>query len=140
MKGVLQFGLIQPQMTAKKEYWQINTARIADEIRSAASDARTEEDLKMRVEPILRKSFKDIGIDIDIVAYEKATALRAKMDAVYGYLIIEYKAPGKLGNGHRAKEKPRNNFSDTLQKKLSNTDRKTRHSSKRPSEYPLTAK
>jgi hypothetical protein len=59
-------------MTAKKEYWQINTERIADEIRSAASEARTEEDLKMRVEPILRKSFKDIGVDIDIVAYEKA--------------------------------------------------------------------
>ena len=83
-------------MTAKKEYWQINTTRIADEIRAAASEAHTEEDLKMRVEPILRKSFKDIGIDIDIVAYEKATALKAKMDAVYGYLIIEYKAPGKL--------------------------------------------
>ena len=83
-------------MTAKKEYWQINTSRIAEEIRSAASEARTEEDLKMRVEPILRRSFKDIGIDIDIVAYEKATALRAKMDAVYGYLIIEYKVPGKL--------------------------------------------
>jgi hypothetical protein len=83
-------------MTAKKEYWQINTTRIADEIRSAATVAHTEEDLKMRVEPILRRSFKDIGIDVDIVAYEKATALRAKMDAVYGYLIIEYKAPGKL--------------------------------------------
>ena len=83
-------------MTAKKEYWQINTARIADEIITAGSEARTEEDLKMHVEPILRKSFKDIGVDIDIVAYEKATALRAKMDAVYGYLIIEYKAPGKL--------------------------------------------
>jgi len=83
-------------MTSQKEYWQINTARIAEEILSAALEARTEEDLKMRVEPILRKSFKDIGIDVDIVAYEKATALRAKMDAVYSYLIIEYKVPGKL--------------------------------------------
>jgi type I restriction-modification system DNA methylase subunit len=91
-------------MTAKKEYWQINTARIADEIRSAASEARTEEDLKMRVEPILRRSFKDIGIDIDIVAYEKATALRAKMDAVYGYLIIEYKVPGKLSTAPGQRE------------------------------------
>ncbi|MGA2515548.1 MAG: N-6 DNA methylase [Thermodesulfobacteriota bacterium] len=91
-------------MTAKKEYWQINTARIADEIRSAASEARTEEDLKMRVEPILRRSFKDIGIDIDIVAYEKATALRAKMDAVYGYLIIEYKVPGKLATAPGQRE------------------------------------
>jgi len=94
-------------MAAKKEYWQINTARIADEIRSAASDSRTEEDLKMRVEPILRRAFKDIGIDIDIVAYEKATALRAKMDAVYGYLIIEYKVPGKLAtkSGQREAKK-----------------------------------
>ncbi len=91
-------------MTAKKEYWQVNTARIADEIRSAASESRTEEDLKMRVEPILRRSFKDIGIDIDIVAYEKATALRAKMDAVYGYLIIEYKVPGKLATAPGQRE------------------------------------
>ncbi len=94
-------------MTAKKEYWQINTARISDEIRSAASGAHTEEDLKMRVEPILRRSFKDIGIDIDIVAYEKATALRAKMDAVYGYLIIEYKVPGKLATASGQREAKR---------------------------------
>ena len=91
-------------MTAKKEYWQINTERIADEIRAAATESRTEEDLKMRVEPILRRSFKDIGIDIDIVAYEKATALRAKMDAVYGYLIIEYKGPGKLATATGQRE------------------------------------
>ncbi len=91
-------------MTIKKEYWQINTARIADEIRSIASEAHTEEDLKMRVEPILRRAFRDIGIDVDIVAYEKATALRAKMDAVYGYLIIEYKAPGKLATSSGQRE------------------------------------
>ncbi|MFH1756534.1 MAG: hypothetical protein ABH969_00655 [Pseudomonadota bacterium] len=53
----------------------------------------------MRLEPILRKAFRDIGVDIDIVEYEKATALRAKMDAVYGYLILEYKVPGKLATG-----------------------------------------
>jgi len=83
-------------MTATKEYWQVNTERIADEILSASKEARTEEDLKMRLEPILRKAFRDIGVDIDIVEYEKTTALRAKMDAVYGYLILEYKVPGKL--------------------------------------------
>ena len=94
-------------MTAKKEYWQINTARIAEEILSAASAGHTEEDLKMRVEPILRRSFKDVGIDIDIVAYEKATALRAKMDAVYGYLIIEYKVPRKLATASGQKEAKR---------------------------------
>jgi hypothetical protein len=66
-------------MPAKKEYWQINTERIADEIRAAASGAHTEEDLKMRVEPILRKSFKDIGIDIDIVASMRRHLLRVKV-------------------------------------------------------------
>lgn len=91
-------------MIAKKEYWQINTARIADEILAASSGARTEEDLKMRVEPILRRAFKDIGVDIDLVAYEKATALRAKMDAIYGYLIIEYKVPGKLASAAGQRE------------------------------------
>jgi len=91
-------------MITKREYWQINTERIADEIISASSEARTEEDLKMRVEPILRKSFKEIGIDIDIVAYEKTTALRAKMDAVYGYMIIEYKVPYKLATPHGQRE------------------------------------
>jgi len=83
-------------MSAKKEYWQINTERIAEEIQKAARGAHTEEDLKMRVEPILKRVFTDIGVDVEIVHYEKATALRAKMDAVYGYLIIEYKVPGKL--------------------------------------------
>lgn len=94
-------------MNPQKEYWQINTERIANEITLAASTVRTEEDLKMRVEPILRRAFKEIGIDVDIVAYEKVTALRAKMDAVYGYLIIEYKAPGKLetASGEREAKK-----------------------------------
>ncbi len=58
----------------------------------------------MHVEPILRRSFRDIGIDIDIVEYEKTTALRAKMDAVYGYLIIEYKIPGKLATAAGQRE------------------------------------
>jgi hypothetical protein len=41
-------------MTPQKEYWQMNTEKIANEILQSASEARTEEDLKMRVEPILR--------------------------------------------------------------------------------------
>jgi len=49
-------------MTAKKEYWQIDTERIADEIRSVALETRTEEDLKMRVAPILKKDIRDFKI------------------------------------------------------------------------------
>ena len=95
-------------MPGKKEYWQINTERLAQEIQTVAHRAHTEEDLKMAVEPILQRAFEDIGIDVDVVRYEKATGFRSKMDAVYGYLIIEYKAPGKLSRSaglNEAKEK-----------------------------------
>lgn len=65
-------------MPAKKEYWQINTKRLAEEVREAADRAHTEEDLKMAVEPILQRAFEDIGIDVDVVRYEKATGFRSK--------------------------------------------------------------
>lgn len=90
-------------MGAPKPLWQINTTKLADEIVEAAGTARTEEDLKMRVAPLLERAFKAVGLDID-VAYEKATRLRARMDAVYGHLIIEYKAPGKLVTGQVVKQ------------------------------------
>ncbi|MBM4141038.1 MAG: hypothetical protein FJ242_06030 [Nitrospira sp.] len=84
-------------MTAEKKYWQINTEKLVKEIKEIAHKARTEEDLKMGVEPLLQNVFKQMGIDIDIVRYEKtATSFRGKADAVYGYLTIEYKLPGKL--------------------------------------------
>jgi len=79
-----------------KQYWQINTKSMAERIKKAAQSARTEKDLKMALEPIFKKAYEDIGINVDIVQYEKSTALKARMDAVYGYLIIEYKRPGKL--------------------------------------------
>ncbi len=84
-------------MDSAREYWQIDTKTLAESILSGARSATTEEDVKMIVEPLLRKAFTQAGIDVGIAQYEKATALTAKrMDAVYGFLIIEYKAPGKL--------------------------------------------
>ncbi len=82
---------------ADKEYWQIDSAKLARDILDRTRTAQTEEDIKMGVEPLLRRAFQDIGVDVNIVAYEKTTALTAKrMDAVYGYVVIEYKGPGKL--------------------------------------------
>ena len=81
----------------EKKYWQINTDKLVEGIEKVARQAETEEDLKMGMEPILQKTFKKMGIDIDIVRYEKtSTSFRGRPDAVYGYLTIEYKAPGKL--------------------------------------------
>jgi len=84
-------------MTAEKKYWQINIEKLVKEIKEIAGKSRTEEDLKMGVEPLLQSVFKKMGVDIDIVQYEKtATSFKGKADAVYGYLTIEYKLPGKL--------------------------------------------
>lgn len=86
-------------MNKEKKYWQINTEKLAHDIKQAARTANTEEDLKMKVEPLLQNVFKKIGVDVDIVQYEASTTsttFRGKSDAVYGYLTIEYKAPGKL--------------------------------------------
>ena len=81
----------------EKKYWQINTDKLVEDIEKVARKAKTEEDLKMGMEPILQKTFKKMGIDIDIVRYEKtSTSFRGRPDAVYGYLTIEYKATGKL--------------------------------------------
>jgi hypothetical protein len=87
-----------------RQYWQINTKLMAERIHKAAQSARTEEDLKMALEPIFRKAYEDIGINVDIVQYEKSTALKARMDSVYGYLIIEYKRPGKLKSSRDIKQ------------------------------------
>jgi hypothetical protein len=84
-------------MSKEKKYWQINTEKLARDIKQAARTANTEEDLKMKVESLLQNVFKKIGVDIDIVRYEKtSTSYRGRSDAVYGYLTIEYKTPGKL--------------------------------------------
>jgi len=83
----------------EKEYWQIDSAKLARDILDLTRTAKTEEDVKMRVEPVLRKAFREIGVDVGIAEYEKTTALTAKrMDAVYGYVVIEYKSPGKLAS------------------------------------------
>jgi len=47
-----------------KKYWQINTEKLAEEIKEKARKSKTEEELKMGMEPLLQKTFKKMGIDI----------------------------------------------------------------------------
>lgn len=68
-----------PSEATPREHWKVNTARLATQIQQAAQDARSEEDLKMRVEPLLQKAFSEIGVDVERVEYEKRTALKAKV-------------------------------------------------------------
>lgn len=84
-------------MVDEKQYWQINTEKLVSDIKEVARLSKTEEDLKMGVEPLLQNTFKKLGVDTDNVKYEKtSTSYRGRADAVYGYLTIEYKLPGKL--------------------------------------------
>lgn len=102
-------------MAAEKKHWQINTGKLAKEITDAARKATTEEDLKMSVEPLLQNVFKQLGVDVDIVQYEKtATRFKGKADAVYGYVTIEYKVPGKVSGKANAQK-----VSEQLQRYLS---------------------
>jgi len=88
----------------QKQYWQINVEKLAEDIKKSAVSANTEEDLKMKVEPLLQNAFEKIGVDISTVQYEKtSTSYRGRTDAVYGYLTIEYKQSGKLSQKNEVK-------------------------------------
>jgi type I restriction-modification system DNA methylase subunit len=100
------FIFIIRQMTDKREYWQINTEKLANDIKAIANlpDIR-EEDLKMKIEPLLQNIFKKMGVDVEIVRHEKtATTYGGRTDTVYGYLTIEYKSPGKLSHATEVKK------------------------------------
>ena len=78
----------------------INPNEIANEIKKSASEAKTEEDLKIRVEHLLRSRIFDKW-NIPWAFYEhktkKISAIKpGRKDALYGRVIIEYEAPGTL--------------------------------------------
>ncbi len=68
---------------------------LAKRISEIAAGARTEEDLKMGIEPLIKDHLsKQKGIEI-IPRYE-VTDLCGRRDAVYGHFTLEYKKPGEL--------------------------------------------
>lgn len=74
--------------------------KLAEEIRSVAERAGTEEDLRIGVEKLLEPALKQLGIERQ-PRYERhirRTVLTApgRADALYGQAIIEYEPPGKL--------------------------------------------
>jgi len=76
---------------------QFDTYKIATEIKRHASESRNEEELKIRVESLLKPIRETWGIQW--AAYEHRHKLSgARKDALYGTVIVEYKAPGKLDN------------------------------------------
>jgi len=65
-------------------------------IRGAVMQSHTEEDVRVRVSNCIEeKILKPLGIT-QVGKYEYTLVSGARVDALYGHVIIEYKAPGKL--------------------------------------------
>ena len=75
-------------------------------IRNAVRTAQSEEDVRVRVSACIEdKILKPLGIPYG--KYEYTLVSGARVDALYGHVVIEYKAPGKLSSNadiQRAKE------------------------------------
>jgi len=75
---------------------EVDAAEIAKEIKDAAHESSTEEDIKVRTENILRaKVFERLGIPWARFEYTLVSGVRT--DALYGHVILEYERPGALG-------------------------------------------
>jgi len=68
-------------------------------IKNAVIRARTEEDVRVRVSSCIEeKILKPLGLEGALGRYEYTLISGARVDALYGHVIIEYKAPGKLSS------------------------------------------
>jgi type II restriction/modification system DNA methylase subunit YeeA len=75
---------------------QIDIDEILTCIRSAIIQAHTEEDVRVRVSNCIEeKILRPLGIT-QVGKYEYTLISGARVDALYGHVVIEYKAPGKL--------------------------------------------
>jgi len=80
---------------SKKIILEQDAAELAKKIAKHASESRNEEELKIRVETTLRPILEKL--DVKWASYEHRHKISgARKDALYGHVIIEYKAPGKL--------------------------------------------
>jgi phage gpG-like protein len=80
----------------------LDAKRIGNRIKETARKASNEEDLKIKVERLIQEIIAKFFAEGEQpeVAYEHRTKISGKReDALYGTVIIEYKAPKKLDTG-----------------------------------------
>lgn len=63
-------------------------------IRKAATRAKSETELQLEIEHILRNFFEKVGIKYE--PHHNVTVVRGRPDTLYGRAVIEYKIPGTL--------------------------------------------
>lgn len=85
-------------MPQKNIFEELSAEEIAKAVKKHASESRNEEDLKIRVETLLRSKVLDKW-GIRPASYEHRNVISGeRKDALYGTVIIEYKEPQKLQN------------------------------------------
>ena len=75
---------------------------VADKIREASRTSRNEAELRIAVEGILGGVLADLGIKTHRA--QEMTVFRGRVDALYGDVIVEYKAPGSFRSMDLVKE------------------------------------
>ncbi|MBS7636739.1 hypothetical protein KEJ37_05330 [Candidatus Bathyarchaeota archaeon] len=100
---------------------EVDAGKIADEIRQVAPESITEEDLRVRVENILRRVCEPLGIPW--TRYERTTVVRwLRSDALYGNVISEYENPDAFktkAGFDRAVEQLKNYIAEEAERYLS---------------------
>lgn len=71
--------------------------KLAGQIRDAAKQSFNEEQLRIKVEHLLRDYLSGIGIHYDSLQ-EHTVGERSRLDSLYGKVDLEYKRPGLLSN------------------------------------------
>jgi len=75
---------------------EVSAAEIAEEMKQAAQESITEEDVKIRIEHILRIKVFD-PLKIPVARYERTTVVSGlRSDALYGRVVLEYEPPNKF--------------------------------------------
>lgn len=81
------------------EYINNNKNTIFKEIiKSAQSNTGKEENFRTDMAIILNKIFTDLKINTEINIEQEYNVYHGRIDSLYGNIIIEYKAPGKIKN------------------------------------------
>ena len=85
----------EPLVKDKMQLEEIDVDSLCNEIKKHAAQARNEEELKIRIETTLRPILEKW--DIKWASYEHSHKISGvRKDALYGTVIVEYKAPQKL--------------------------------------------
>jgi hypothetical protein len=90
-----------PKPQSLDEIVSQSAAVIAEQIRNAASWAKSEMDLQVEVAGILKDFARQAKIDLS-QGHHNVTIATGRPDSVYGSVIVEYKEPGTLSPNKEA--------------------------------------